>query len=78
MYVNGIDRKASPGFNAGRGLKLKDIAPKPGFLLASPGFNAGRGLKQMPDSVFSSASQRFARLQRRAWIETGSSKREVL
>ena len=37
----------SPGFNAGRGLKLFYHRRRRGQLGDSPGFNAGRGLKQI-------------------------------
>ena len=36
----------SPGFNAGRGLKLLARAGQHQHTRESPGFNAGRGLKQ--------------------------------
>jgi len=52
-------QQASPGSNAGCGLKLDDHGFNPVTLNASPGSNAGCGLKQArthPDPIFVNAS----------------------
>ena len=54
-------RSESPGFNAGRGLKLSRHCDTVNDLAESPGFNAGRGLKQGCLVLFTCVSKGVAR-----------------
>ena len=66
--------QASPGRQAGRGLKHAEVQQRNGRLKASPGRQAGRGLKR-GEFADATPNQRIARPSGRARIETAKWRR---